>query len=64
MDEPKRRSCWIEGYPCGCASIAWKKSELLGYCSKHGNERNSIYKISATEEEFEQMSGDKENGDE
>lgn len=33
---------WIEEYKgCGCSLVARRRDELVGYCSKHGNNRQS-----------------------
>ena len=34
---------WLEGYRCGCSSDAKRKKDLLGYCAKHGDDRDELY---------------------
>lgn len=37
---------WLEEYKhCGCSFVAEKKSELLGYCPKHANDRRRVIKL-------------------
>lgn len=33
-----------EEYSCGCVSPKSSKKNLLGYCSRHGNDRRALYK--------------------
>lgn len=41
--EPKRIG-WFEEYRCGCVSETEKhKSDLLGYCGRHGDSRRHIH---------------------
>jgi hypothetical protein len=37
---------WMEEYKhCSCSFVAEKKEDLPGYCAKHGNSRNHLYKL-------------------
>jgi hypothetical protein len=36
---------WYEEYRCGCVSeLVNRKSDLCGYCPKHGDNRSHVYK--------------------
>jgi len=37
---------WMEEYKhCSCSQIERKKSDLLGYCRRHGNDRKYVVKL-------------------
>ncbi len=36
---------WIEEYECGCADEVDRKRDLLGYCSRHGNDWINRYRL-------------------
>lgn len=36
---------WLEEYACGCTDYTDRKSDLLGYCGKHGDDRINLYRI-------------------
>lgn len=41
---------WMEEYKtCSCSQIERKKSDLLGYCSRHGHNRRYVVKLPAAE---------------
>jgi hypothetical protein len=46
-EKPKNeRGKWMEEYKkCGCSFVAKKKSELPGYCSRHGTDRRRATKL-------------------
>lgn len=42
----ERLGKWLEEYKhCGCSHVAATKAELMGYCSKHANDRRRITKL-------------------
>lgn len=36
---------WLEEYKCGCSFVTKTKSEALGYCPTHGEDRRHLYKL-------------------
>lgn len=35
------KQAWLEQFqPCGCTYVALKRSELMGYCGRHGGDRS------------------------
>lgn len=51
-EEVKRPAFMEEYQQCSCTFIAFDKSDLPGYCAKHGTDkRRAPYRITATEQE-------------
>ena len=52
-DRTKLVNRWFEAYSCGCVSAyERRKKDLLGYCGKHGDERNGIWRVKVSAEEI------------
>jgi hypothetical protein len=45
MTEKVEKGKWLAEYKCGCTDVAVRKSDLLEYCEKHGENRLRIYKL-------------------
>ena len=46
-------NCWFEAYSCGCVSAyELRKRDLPGYCGKHGDDRNGVWRVKALVEEI------------
>lgn len=55
----KQQPEWFEEYACGCvSSLVKKKSDLLGYCGKHGSSRRHAHKSKAHPTEAETSEGE------
>lgn len=54
--EVKLKEVWMEEYKtCSCTFLAEKKSELPGYCEKHGNDYRHRISMVLTKEEEKKM---------
>lgn len=51
VKQRKNKWFWMEEYRCGCTYEADRKSDLLGYCGIHGDDRNNLYKLPIKEKE-------------